>query len=125
MQRAQIFLALGRNADAEDALTHVSEDSAGNQGAIVFRAQTLLAEMKYRQALEILEPVASDIGLEQTFPRQASYLMGVCAEQLADIDRDVNYDRAVSYYERTAQKYAKSHEGLAANLRGGGSAAVR
>jgi len=167
LRSAQVFLALNRRDDAEEALTHVSDDTQGNQGTIVFRAQTLMAEAestmaearsnseeahnlakqaqqavqqqqdrqaaqlksqadaladqalllkkkaeaKYDEAIQQLDPVANDRGLEQTFARQASYLQGVCAAGIGDVDA------AINYFEKTADKYADSHEGLAANLR--------
>jgi tetratricopeptide (TPR) repeat protein len=70
-----------------------------------------MARRKYREALDILGPVAEDVGLERTFPRQASYLMGLCAEELGETEA------AVNYYDRTARRYDNSHEAVAANLR--------
>lgn len=111
LQRAQTLLALNRSAEAEEALSKVSQATSKNRGTIVFRAQTLIAEEKYAAAMKILEPIVNDIGLEQTYPRQASFLMGVASEKLGDADA------AINYYERTAQKYENTPESLAANLR--------
>jgi tetratricopeptide (TPR) repeat protein len=167
LRSAQVFLALNRHAEAEQALEQVSDDTQGNQGTIVFRAQTLMAEaestmiqakalseqarvlteqaqqsvkqkqaveaarlnseadavsaravlqrktavVKYLAAMGQLEPVANDVGLEQTFARQASFLLGICAEAIDDVDA------AINHFERTAEKYARSQEGVAANLR--------
>ena len=113
LQRAQILLALKRNDDAEKALTKVSDNSNSNYGTAVLRAQTYISEGKYREALQLLEPVSRDVGLERTYPRQASYLMGVCAQMLGD------QDSAVSHFERTAKRYERSHEALAASLAAG------
>ena len=113
LQRAQAYLALGRHLDAEQALGQVSEATFRNHGTTVFRVQMLMAKKKYLEAMDLLDPVTKNIGLEQTFPRQASYLLGVCANQLGE-----NYlDAAVIHYEQTADKYEEAHEGLAANLR--------
>jgi tetratricopeptide (TPR) repeat protein len=167
LRSAQVFLALNRHAEAEQALEKVSSDTQGNHGTIVFRAQTLMAEAestmveaktlaeqartltqqsqqaakqkqiseaarlnstanevfdravakrkvavaKYLAAMEQLQPVADDVGLEQTFARQASFLLGVCAEAIDDVDA------AINHFERTAEKYARSQEGVAASLR--------
>ena len=167
LRSAQVFLALNRQSEAEAALKQVSNDTQGNHGTIVFRAQTLMAEAestmaeaelqseqarslaaraqqavkdnktkeaarwnshadtvadkalmkrknaeaKYELAMQQLEPVANDIGLDQTFARQASFLLGLCAEAVGDIDA------AINHFERTAEKYAESQEGVAANLR--------
>jgi len=111
LQRAQILLALDRSAEAEEALGKVSRATSENRGTVVFRAQTLIAEAKYTAALEILEPIANDIGLDRTYPRPASFLMGLASEKLGDADA------AINYYERTVQKYENTPESLVANLR--------
>ncbi|MEX0703437.1 MAG: tetratricopeptide repeat protein [Planctomycetales bacterium] len=112
LQRAQILLGLERGAEAEDILrTQVSDEASSNLATIVFRGRTMMAERKYREALELLKPVAADLGLEQSYPRQAMFLMGLCATELEDTDA------AVNYFERTAEKYPRSHEGLAASFR--------
>ncbi len=114
MQRAQIYLALERYKDLEEELEElktVSPEEYRNQGTIVFRAQVLMAEKKYDDALILLEPIANHIGLNPTYPRQALYLQGVCHEAMG------RNDAAISSYARTAEKYQESHEGLAANLR--------
>jgi len=131
LQRAQIFLVLGRNLDAEEALKKVSRGTSGNSGTIVFRAQTKMADKKYLEAIELLKPVAEEMSLERTFPRKASYLLGVCAERVAEQELskstesdDPHYKRALqyretarNYYRQTARNYETSHEGVAANLR--------
>ena len=114
MQRAQIYLALERYGDLEqelEELKKVSAEEYRNQGTIVFRAQALMAEKKYDEARTLLEPVANHIGLNPTYPRQASYLKGVCHEAMGAVNS------AISSYARTSEKYRESHEGLAANLR--------
>lgn len=110
LQRAQILLAMGRKQEAEDALKSVSDASAGNLGTKVFQAQTLMAEGNYPRALQILDSVAKETGLEDTYPRQASYLMGVCAERMSDTEA------AINYYKRTVTEFGKSHEQFAANF---------
>ena len=110
LQRTQILIALGRKADADEALAKVSKDSLGNHGSIVLRAQALMGEKKYRQALKLLEPVASDEGLERLYPGQANYLIGVCAEKLGELEN------AASHYDRTIERFERSHEALAARL---------
>jgi len=111
LQRAQIYLALGQHTKAEEALTHLSSESTGNKGTIIFQSQTLMAEGKYEEALALLEDVSK--GVDSGFARQALYLMGVCAEKLKDIDM------AITNYVRTAERYEDSHEGVAANLKAG------
>jgi tetratricopeptide (TPR) repeat protein len=110
LQRAQILIALARHAEAEQSLSHVSDRTTGNHGSQVLRSQTYIADGKYQEALQLLEPVAKDAGLQQTYPRQAAYLMGVCAQKLGDPDA------AIRYFERTAQVYERSHEALASCL---------
>lgn len=110
LQRAQILLAMGRKQEAEQALNSVSDASAGNLGTKVFQAQTLMAEGNYPGAIQILDSVAKETGLEDTYPRQASYLMGVCAERMGDTEA------AINYYKRTVTDFGKSHEQFAANF---------
>lgn len=110
LQRAQIFLAQGKNAQAQKVLAQVNQKDSVNQVTVVFQAQTLMAEGKYKEALAILAPVKDNLGLERKFSRQASYLMGVCAESLNDDEA------AIGFYEQTTHRYAGTHEGLAAYL---------
>ncbi len=110
LQRAQIFLAQGKNDQAQQVLSKVKQKDSVNQVTVVFQAQTLMAEGKYKEALAMLAPVKDNLGLERKFPRQASYLMGICAEALNDIEA------AIGFYEQTTHRYAGTHEGLAAYL---------
>ncbi len=113
LQRAQLYLAQNQHDEAKNVLENLSDASTDDQGIIVFRAQTLMAEREFAQAMQLLQPVANDIGLEQIYTRQASYLIGVCAEELG------KRDEAISYLLQTAQKYESKQEGTAANLRAG------
>ncbi|QDT98328.1 tetratricopeptide repeat protein [Gimesia aquarii] len=110
LQRAQIFLAQGKNEQAQQVLSKVKQKESVNQVTIVFQAQTLMAEEKYQEALSMLAPVKDNLGLERKFSRQASYLMGLCAESLNDTVA------AIDLYEQTTHRYAGTHEGLAAYL---------
>lgn len=110
LQRAQIFLAQGKNALAQEVLDRVKQQESVNQVTLVFQAQTLMAEEKYQEALTILAPVKDNLGLERKFSRQASYLMGVCAESQG------NADGAIDFFEQTTHRYAGTQEGLAAFL---------
>lgn len=110
LQRAQIFLAQGKNDLAEEVLNKVKQQDSVNQVTLVFQAQTLMAEGKYQDALSILAPVKDNLGLERKFSRQASYLMGLCAESLNDDEA------AIGFYEQTTHRYAGTHEGLASYL---------
>ncbi|QDV17022.1 tol-pal system protein YbgF [Gimesia panareensis] len=110
LQRAQIFLAQGKTDLAEQVLAKVQQQESVNQVTLVFQAQTLMAEGKYQEALTILGPVKDNLGLDRKFSRQASYLMGLCAESLKD------EEAAIGFYEQTTHRYAGTHEGLAAQL---------
>lgn len=116
LQKVQVLLALGRGGEAEQTLAKVPNDGSPNPGTIVVRAQILMAqdtEQKYREAIELLKPIATDLGIERVYSRQASYLSGVCAQKLGD------KDAAVHAFERTAEVYEHSHEALASDLRVG------
>lgn len=110
LQRARALLALGDTMGAEASLEKISESAGAHQGTVLFRAQILMAAKEYAQAVELLEPVARGEGLEQTFARQAMYLMGVCFEAMQQSDP------AINYFQRTAKTFAKSDEGVAASL---------
>lgn len=114
LQRAQVLFGLDRSAEAEEILrTSVADEASGNLATTVLRARTLMAERRFAEALELLRPVAGSDGLEQTYPRQALYLMGVCATELGDSES------AIAHFERTSEWEPRSHEGLAASVRAG------
>eukprot|EP00913_Durusdinium_trenchii_P035256 g32986.t1 len=147
LQKAQIHLALKQDALARESLSKVSNITSSNHGTRVFRAQTLMAnaemlssgqglsvvspgvtlilrtmaEEKFHEAQKALDPVANVVRLDQTFPRQALFLQGICAQRIAEIDIEnvssSKYDAAINLYSRTVQSYKNSHEGIAASLR--------
>ncbi len=110
LQRAQILLALDHREESELALARVSRESAHRHGSAILRAQTQMADGKYREALRDLDPLSRDVGLERNYPAQAQYLMGVCAEKLGELEN------AVAYYQRTTERFEQSHEALAARV---------
>jgi tetratricopeptide (TPR) repeat protein len=116
-QQARILLARNETFETINAaLQQISEQAAQSQGTVVLRARTLMLEDdldRYEEAFSHLKPVADSQGLDQTYARQARYLMGVCAENSGRIDA------AISNYLQAARQYPESHEGLAANLRAG------
>ena len=110
LQRAHILLQSAQYAEAEETLSHLSSARAASQGAKVFRAQMAMAQGDHEAALQDLKPVSESTGLEQTHARQALFLTGVCFEHLGQIEN------AVAEFERTAQRYENTHEGLVAQL---------
>ena len=118
LQRAQILLALDQRDEAEQSLKQVSSESDRNSGSRILQAQTRMADGKFQEAIEILKPLSEkEMGLQRVYPAQANYLMGVCAEQLGELEN------AVAFYLRTAERYGQSHEAVAARL--GAAAALR
>jgi tetratricopeptide (TPR) repeat protein len=117
LHRAEILLGLERRQEAEAALGHVPQDSSRRQGIVILRAQAAMAEGRLREAIQILEPLARDWGLEKEYPSQASYLTGVCLERLGE------FENAIGFYERTAERSDPSQEALASRL--GAAAAFR
>ncbi len=113
LQRAQILLALDRRDESEKALANVARDNFRSHGSAIL----MMADKKYREALKALDPLSRDVGLERAYPAQAQYLMGVCAEQLGELEN------AVVFYQRTAERFDQSHEALAARL--GAAASLR
>jgi len=116
LQRAQILYALEEQTAAEAALAEVQSQ---NDGITILRAEVLMKAGKYEEALQKLRPVESSEGLQQQYPRQARYLMGMCKQQLAHIDPDnrkTHFEAARNYYERTYKQYSGTHEAVAAQL---------
>jgi tetratricopeptide (TPR) repeat protein len=116
LQRAQILLALDRRDESELALKEVSSDGDRSTGSRILQAQTKMADGKYQEAIELLKPLAAE-GLQRVYAAQATYLMGVCAEQLGELEN------AVAFYQRTGDRFGQSHEALAARL--GAATALR
>ncbi|HEY2251701.1 MAG TPA: tetratricopeptide repeat protein, partial [Planctomycetaceae bacterium] len=118
LQRAQILLALEQRDESEQALKQVSSENDRSSGSRILQAQTKMADGKYHEAIEILKPLSEkEMGLQQVYPAQANYLMGVCAEQLGELEN------AVAFYQRTSERFGQSHEAVAARL--GAAAALR
>ncbi|MFN0196678.1 MAG: tetratricopeptide repeat protein [Planctomycetaceae bacterium] len=111
MQLAQIYLSQHRHQDAIATLEKLSTKTSSNLGTQLFKAQTYMSEERYQEAIELLIPVAQNLTTDQDFARHASYLLGVCREKLHD---DEN---AVVDYQRTANRFRNSQEGIAALLR--------
>lgn len=114
LRKAQILLALGRHSEANALLPTETSGTKQNLDLLIVRAQTMMAQQLpagYREARQLLEPVAAASAQHQRLARQAAYLIGLCHEGLGETDL------AIDVYERTARKYEDTHEGLAAELR--------
>lgn len=110
LQRAQILLALGKREEAETSLTKVSPEAMHVAEGIILTAQVMMRDLKFREAIKLLEPVAQDETGPRNIAAQASLLLGVCADRLGELDN------ALTYYQRTADKFENSHEALAARV---------
>lgn len=126
LQRAQVLLALDRTPEAEQIIAEkLSLKARQTPGTRVFHARMLMATARremaagrtpvakktYDRAVAILRDVSDHPGLENRFPRQASYLIGVSLREQGDIEG------AISAFLTTGkQKYEESQEGLAANV---------
>lgn len=116
LQQAQILYALDLPTEAEASLSKVK---AATDGITILRAEVSMKAQKWQDALEMLRPVMERDGLQQIFPRQARYLMGVCEQRLADVEpqnRNAHLDAARNHYEQTFRLYHGSHEAIAARL---------
>jgi tetratricopeptide (TPR) repeat protein len=91
-----------RTPEGEVPLT--SEQKAANQDLLN------LASEKYREAQVLLAPLIDDNN-HTSLASQASFLNALCAERMG------NYESAISYYQRTARRFAESDEWLASQLR--------
>lgn len=110
LQRARILLALGQRDEAEATLAKVSKQTLNKAGGMLLQAQVLMRENRFREALKLLEPISRDKDTQHNYAAQASLLIAVCAERLGE------YENAITYYKRTAERFDKSHEALAARL---------
>jgi tetratricopeptide (TPR) repeat protein len=110
LHRAQILIGKGLKTQADELLAEVGNDRLGGKGVTILRAQTLLDEKKPLEAIRLLEPLAADDRADRTFARQASYLMGIGALALNQLED------SVGYFEKTAERFEGTHEALAARL---------
>ncbi|GAB4135803.1 MAG: hypothetical protein Tsb009_02480 [Planctomycetaceae bacterium] len=122
----RIFRAQTLMANAETLLRGYGISVISAAANLVLQANSelqfrQLAKERLQEALTELEPIANVIRLDQTFPRQALFLMGVCSHRLAELDVDntsaTKFDQAINYFGRAAKNYIDSHEGVAASLR--------
>ncbi|MCA9039400.1 MAG: tetratricopeptide repeat protein [Planctomycetaceae bacterium] len=132
--RAQVYAAVNRipelldaypefsGVDVDNIIEHELSDEQRNlQSTKLIQAQRLMEEGMFETARKGLSEIASSKGLDRTYARKALFLIGECdrqsAEQLTnENDQQERFDRAIVYYERTADEYATTHEGVAANL---------
>jgi tetratricopeptide (TPR) repeat protein len=110
LHRAQILIGKGLKTQADELLVEVGNDPLGGKGVTILRAQTLLDERKPMEAIRMLEPLADDDRGDRTFSRQASYLMGIGALALNQLED------SVGYFEKTAERFDGTQEALAARL---------
>lgn len=110
LHRAQILIGKGQKAQADELLVEIGHDRLGGKGVTILRAQTLLDERKPMEAIRLLEPLADDDLGDRAFARQASYLMGIGALALNQLEDSVRY------FEKTAERFEGTHEALAARL---------
>ncbi len=133
-QRAQLLIALNRPKEADEAQTHLSKENNASQGLIVLQAQTLMIDKRYKEALELLAPIANSERLERRYPASAAYLAARCAERLGEIAQQEGeatnsealrvearrwLGQAATDYERTAERFEGTHEAVAARLGAG------
>ncbi|MAT15744.1 MAG: hypothetical protein CMJ46_10810 [Planctomyces sp.] len=132
--RAQVYTAVNKISDLLDShpeLAGVSvdailqqdltEEERGRQSTRLIEAQRRMEEEDYEFARKGLDQIAHSKGLDRTYARKALFLIGECDRQSGEQMMDENeqqerFDRAIVFYERTADEYATTHEGVAANL---------
>ncbi|MDA0834585.1 MAG: tetratricopeptide repeat protein [Planctomycetota bacterium] len=112
--QAQLLVSLERYQEAEQALKNLSPDTDGRLALVLLQAQTLMAESEFEQAIDHLSHIVQDFTASLWTARQASYLLGLCRENVGD---ETNIMNAIDDYRRTADRYVGSPEALAATLR--------
>ncbi len=122
-QSTQVFHAQVLMTKADRLLKELLAAPAQIRSTAGFQQRLEAAKVDYERAAALLKPVAEAFGLERPQARRASFLAAVCQERIGDTQAAMlegstrkNYDAAISAYERTAEKYESSHEGVAANL---------
>lgn len=141
--RAQIFAAINdseelkelaqfKDITVEQIFQHFifKEELAGDKTRmdadstqIILARQHMVAQ-NYRAAIKILKQIAEKKGLDRTYARKAQFLHGRCLQALGDRykrtgnDREANknYNQAFYVFDRTADEYEDTDEGLAASL---------
>ncbi len=111
LRRAQAFVALHDGEQARAAMSQVSNEASARQGTVLIRAQVNMAERRFKEARVDLEALSNIAGLDNLYPRQALYLLGVSYEA----DRD--YENALRRYGDVVRRYPDTQEGLAGNVR--------
>lgn len=146
LRLAMLHLALRQQSQAQAALLKVKGQQAKTQATRVFKARATIAGAKvlrsrrevaaisaathalllaraergFRRAMSQLKPVEKTVGLDTTYTRQASYLLGQCAEHIAELESRnaaTKYDEAINYYVRTVRNFPNTHESTVASLR--------
>lgn len=129
-QRAEIFLAMERFAEAAAALEKLSADMVRSDLSRILQARILLDQDQHVPAMEILKPIAMHDRLGESHAQEACFLMGLAAEALWDRERSAaasgNTDaeanasqyanEAEQFFKRTSERYAGTQEATAANL---------
>ncbi len=111
LRRAQAFVALHDGEQARAAMSQVSNEASARHGAILIRAQVNMAERHFKEARVDLEALSNESGLDNLYPRQALYLLGLSFEA------DHDYENALRRYGDLVRRYPDRQEGLAGNVR--------
>ncbi len=140
LQRAEIFLAREQFDEAHSALDELSrlstawdepaasgkisalDDVSKSQIYLTLQARILLAQARYAEAIALLQPIVKSNRIGQDRSAEAHYLIGLANERLSETEaeprevRDKARHDAISYFEKTAGRYAGTSEATAANL---------
>ncbi|QDU79107.1 Tetratricopeptide repeat protein [Polystyrenella longa] len=132
--RAQVYAAVNRISDlldshpeltgvSVDAIIHreLTDEERNLQSTKLIQAQHLMEEGLFQQARKGLEEIAHSKGLDRTYARKALFLIGECDRESGELlidenDQQERFDRAIVFYERTADEFSNTPEGVAANL---------
>lgn len=131
LQRAEISLAMKRFADANAFIQKLPASSDPrsplSQVTQILQARIDMAEGRCEDAMTRLRPIAAMDQLGQTHAAEALYLLGLAAEQLAtqpsgnsdgaETNGKGYLEEAIASYKKTAERYDRTPEAIAANLR--------
>ncbi len=128
LQRADIFLALGRASEAEAVMAEVKATDVSRFSSIVLKGYMLIRDNRFAEAIEVLKPVGESTETPNTYPRQALFLMGYAADMLIHQDtsadkpagsdpRHLEYRQAANeYFQKSIDRYPQSDESFAAQV---------
>ncbi|OYW21426.1 MAG: hypothetical protein B7Z55_05805, partial [Planctomycetales bacterium 12-60-4] len=130
-QRVEILLAQKDFDGASKLLLELKKTATQKRAAAVLEARVQIGQQHFVEAVALLEPVTADEAAEDSYARQAHYLLGLASEKHAAKLAGENPEsamraaetkagqaeyrqRAIEHYRKTTTRFEKSDEAVAA-----------